>query len=209
MASSVYAGLAVTAHNSTLLNSSVFGNISASFLAANTAPTLAPIANQTVNVGQTVAVTAVATDTNSPMPTLTFSLFSAPASATLNQINNTNAAFSWRPAVTDASTINPVTLKVADNGSPSLSATQSFTITVNPLSLPTVPLVGWNNGQFTLLVTNSILGPDYAVQASSNLVNWSTLFITDSPPMSFQWTDTNALTLPVQFYRIKIGPPLP
>jgi hypothetical protein len=40
-------------------------------------------------------------------------------------------------------------------------------------------------------------------------VNWNTLFITNSPPMSFQWTDTNALTLTVQFYRIKVGPPLP
>jgi hypothetical protein len=40
-------------------------------------------------------------------------------------------------------------------------------------------------------------------------VNWSTLFITNSPLMPFQWTDTNALTLPVQFYRIKVGPPLP
>jgi hypothetical protein len=81
---------------------------------------------------------------------------------------------------------------------------------VNPLALPKVPSVSWNNGQFTLFVTDSIVGPDYAVEASSNLVDWSTLFITDSPPMaSFQWTDTNALTLPMQFYRIKIGPPLP
>ncbi len=210
MAVSAYIGLAVCAHNIAVLNTSVIDNVNASFLPANTAPTLALIANQTVNVGQTVAITASAADTDSPPQTLIFNLLSAPASATLNQINNTSAAFSWRPAVTDANSINPVSLKVADNGSPSLSATQSFTITVNSLALPTVPSVGWNSGQFTLRVTNSIVGPDYAVQASSNLVNWSTLFITNSPPMnSFQWTDTNALTLPMQFYRIKVGPPLP
>jgi hypothetical protein len=29
------------------------------------------------------------------------------------------------------------------------------------------------------------------VQISSNLLNWSTLFITNSPPMPFSWTDTN------------------
>jgi hypothetical protein len=46
------------------------------------------------------------------------------------------------------------------------------------------------------------------VQVSTNLINWSTLFITNSPPMPFQWTDTNAATLPAQFYRIKVGPPL-
>lgn len=207
---SAYAGLAVCAHNNAALNASLIDNFSASFLPANTAPTLAPIANQIVNVGQTVGITALAGDTDSPPQTLAFSLASAPASATLNQINNTNAAFSWRPGVASANMLNPVSLKVTDNGLPSLSATQNFTITVNPLALPKVPSVGWSNGQFTVLVTNSLVGPDYAVQGSSNLINWSTLFITNSPPTnSFRWTDTNALTLPVQFYRVKIGPPLP
>ena len=205
-----YIGLAVTAHNNTLLNTSFFDSVSASFLPTNIAPTLAPIANQTVNVGQTAAITANASDTNYSPRTLIYSQLIGPASATLTKLNNTNAAFSWRPQVTDASTINPVTLKVTDSTSPSLSATQSFTITVNPLALPAVPSAGWSNGQFTLRVTNSIIGPDYAVQGSSNLVNWNTLFITNSPPTnSFQWTDTNALMLPMQFYRIKIGPPLP
>jgi hypothetical protein len=209
MASTVYVGLVVCSHNAGVLCTAVFDNVYISSIINNTAPTLAPITNQTVNVGQTVALTATATDTDSPPQNLTFSLLNGPANATLAQINNTNATFNWRPVVTNANSVNPVTLKVTDNGSPSLSATRSFTITVNPLALPTVRPAGWNNGQFTLRVTNSILGPDYAVQASSNLVNWNTLFITNSPPMSFQWTDTNALTLTVQFYRIKVGPPLP
>jgi len=210
MGVSAYVGLVVCAHDNTKINTSVFDNVSASFLTANTVPTLAPIANQTVNVGQTVALTAAATDNDTPQPTLNFSLLNGPASATLVQINNSNANFNWRPAVTSANTTNPVSLKVAVSGSPSLSATQNFSVTVNPLTLPTVPTVGWNNGQFTMLVTNSIVGPDYAVLGSSNLINWSTLFITNSPPTgSFQWTDTNATPAPEQFYRIKIGPPLP
>jgi len=157
-----------------------------------------------------VALTAVATDTNLPQPALNFSLLSGPVSATLVQINNTNANFNWRPAVTNANSTNAVALMVAVSGSPSLSATQNFKITVNPLVLPAVSSVTWNNSQLTLQVTNSILGPDYSVQASSNLVNWSTLFITNSPPVtSFLWTDSNAAASPVQFYRIKTGPPLP
>jgi hypothetical protein len=209
MAPTVYVGLVVCAHNNGLRCTAVFDNVYVSSIINHTAPTLAPIANQTVNVGQTVALTATATATDSPPQNLTFSLLNGPANATFAQINNTNATFNWRPVVTNANSVNPVTLKVTDTGSPSLSATRSFTITVNPLALPTVRPAGWNNGQFTLRVTNSMLGPDYAVQASSNLVNWNTLFITNSPPMSFQWTDTNALTLPVRFYRIKVGPPLP
>ncbi len=210
MAPTVYAGLAVCARDNVVICTSVFDNVYVSSVINNPPPMLAAISNQTVNVGQTVALTASATDVDYQSPALTFSLPGAPASATLIQLNPTNATFRWRPAVTDANTINPVTLKVTDNGSPSLSATQSFTIAVNPLALPTVPSARWSNGQFTLRVTNSIVGPDYAVQASSNLVNWSTLFITNSPATnSFQWTDTNGLTLPMQFYRIKVGPPLP
>ena len=209
MAPTVYAGLAVCARDNVMICTSVFDNVYVSSIINNPPPTLAAISNQTVNVGQTVALTASATDVDYQSPALIFSLPGAPAGATLIQLNNTNAAFNWRPGVADANTINPVTLAVADNGSPSLSATQSFTITVNPLALPAVASAGWSNGQFTLRVTNSIVGPDYAVQASSNLVNWSTLFITNSPGNNFfQWTDTNRLTLPMQFYRIKVGPPL-
>ena len=176
---------------------------------SNTPPVLNPVADFPANVGSNIVVTASATDTDSPPQTLTVSLLSGPANASLTQINNTNANVNWRPLVTQADTTNLFSLKVADNGTPSLSATQSFTVTVNPLTLPSVSSGALSNGQLTLQVTNSIFGPDYAVQVSSNLFDWSTVFITNSPAMPFSWTDTNAATLPVQFYRIKVGPPLP
>ena len=172
---------------------------------SNTPPVLAPIGNQTVNVGQTIAFTASATDTDQPPQTLTFSLLSGPGNATLN--TNTGA-FSWRPQVTDANTTNLFALQVADNGIPSMSATQSFTVTVNPLTPPTLSSVILNNGELGFQVDGDT-GPDYAVQGSTNLIDWSVLLITNSPAMPFQWTDTNPAALPVQFYRIKVGPPLP
>ncbi len=173
---------------------------------SNTPPVLAAIGSQTVNVGQTVSFTASATDTDQPPQILTFSLLSGSASATLNA---NSGAFAWRPAVTDANTTNTFALKVADNGSPILSATQSFTITVNPLTQPTAASIVVNNGKLGFQVSGQA-GPDYAVQSSSNLLGgWSTLFITNSPTMPFSWTDTNPATLPALFYRIKTGPPLP
>jgi hypothetical protein len=110
--------------------------------------------------------------------------------------------------VTDANTTNLITVKVADNGFPIMSATQSFSVKVNPLTMPTGTSIVLNNGQLGFQV-NGQAGPDYAVQVSSNLFNWSTLFITNQPAMPFSWTDTNAATAPAQFYRIKVGPPLP
>lgn len=208
MAVSTYIGLAVCAHNNAVLNTSLIDNVSASFLPSNTGPVLAPIGNQTVNVGQTVAFTASVTDTNLPTPTLTFSLLSGSTNATLTQIDNNDADFSWRPWVTDANTTNSFRLEVADNRSPSMSATQSFIVVVNPFSPPNFSLGTFNNGQLTFQV-NGQTGPDYAVDISTNLVDWSTLFITNSPRMPFSWTDTNATMLPMQFYRIKVGPPLP
>jgi hypothetical protein len=172
---------------------------------SNTPPVLAAIGNQTVNVGQTVAFAASATDTDQPPQTLTFNLLTGSGNATLN---SNSGAFSWRPQVTDAKTTNLFTLKVADNGSPSLSATQSFTVTVNPLTQPGLSAIGFSNGLIGFQVSGDT-GPDYAVQGSTNLTHWNTLFITNSPAMPFTWTDTNFATVPAQFYRIKVGPPLP
>ena len=174
-------------------------------VAPNTPPVLAPVTNQTVNVGQTVAFTASATDTNLPPPTLTFNLLSAPTNATLDA---NSGAFSWQPLVSQANTTNSIALEVTAGGTSGLSATQSFIVTVNPLVLPNTTPMGWNNGQFTLKITGQA-GPDYAVLGSTNLVNWNRLFTTNSPPMPFVWVDTNAAALPLQFYRIEIGPPLP
>ena len=80
---------------------------------------LDPIANQTVNVGQTVAFTANATDTNQPPQTLTFALLAGAANATLN---TNSGAFSFRPLVNQANSTNNFTLKVSDNGTPSLTS---------------------------------------------------------------------------------------
>ena len=170
----------------------------------NTAPTLVPIVNQTVNVGQTVAFTASATDTDQPPQTLTFALLVGATNATLN---TNSGAFSFRPLVTQANSTNNFTLKVSDNGSPVLSATQSFSVMVNPLSSPQFSLAGWSNGQFAVQV-NGQSGPDYAIEASTNLMQWNTVFITNSPALPFNWTESPTNS-PQSFYRIKVGPPLP
>jgi len=130
-------------------------------VAWNTTPTLVPIANQTVNVGQTVAFTAISTDSDQQPQTLTLT-FAMLAGATNATVNTNSGAFSFRPLVTQANSTNSFTLKVSDNGTPPLSATNNFTITVNPLSLPQVSSVGWSNGQFVLQVSGQS-GPDYAI----------------------------------------------
>ena len=46
------------------------------------------------------------------------------------------------------------------------------------------------------------------VETSTNLTQWSTVFVTNSPALPFVWTDTNS-AVPQRFFRVKPGPPLP
>jgi len=97
MGASAYVGLVVCAHDNTKINTSADRHVSASFLPANTAPTLAPIASQTVNVGQTVAFTATATDNDTPQPTLNFSLLTGPAAPRLFKSTTATPNFQLAP----------------------------------------------------------------------------------------------------------------
>jgi hypothetical protein len=173
----------------------------------NVPPVLAAITNRTVNVGQTVAITAGATDTNQPPQTLTFTLLAGATNATLTQVNNTNANFSFRPLVAQTNSTNNFSLRVSDNGTPNLSATQSFAVIVNPLSAAGISNVSLAAGQISFNITGQS-GPDYAIEASTNLTQWSNVFITNSPALPFNWT-ADTTNLPQRFYRIKLGPPLP
>jgi hypothetical protein len=155
-------------------------------------------------VGQIVAFTASATDTDQPPQTLAFALLAGATNATLN---TNSGAFSFRPLVTQANLTNNFTLKVADNGTPSLSATQSFSVFVNPLSRPGISNISVAGVPFSFSVSGQN-GPDYAIETSTNLMQWTSAFLTNSPALPFNWTDA-ATSSPVRFYRINLGPPLP
>jgi hypothetical protein len=170
----------------------------------NTPPILSPIASQTVNVGQTVAFTASATDTDSPPQTLSFALLAGATNATFTA---SSGAFSFRPLVTQANSTNSFALKVSDNGTPSLSATQTFSVIVNPLSAPVISSISFNGGQISFNISGQS-GPDYAIETSTNLSQWNNIFITNSPALPFNWADATTNS-PQRFYRIKLGPPLP
>jgi hypothetical protein len=172
---------------------------------SNTAPVLAAIGNWTVNAGQTVAFTASATDTDQPPQTLTFSLLSGPGNAALN---SSSGAFSWRPLVSQANTTNLISLMVADNGTPSMSATQTFTVVVNPLTPSTMSITPGSDGQM-IITFDVVQGPDYVLQESTNLIRWDTLLITNPVATPFTWITTNSGAYPANFYRVLIGPPAP
>ena len=113
----------------------------------------------------------------------------------------------WRPLVTQANTTNEFTALVADNGMPSLNAARDFAVVVTNLASPQVLTVSASDGQLILQV-NGASGPDYQVQASTNLLNWTPVFTTNSPAMPFTWP-TGTTNGPLDFFRILVGPPFP
>ena len=139
------------------------------------------------------------------MQTLTFTLPVAPTNAS---IGSASGVLTWRPLVTQAGTTNPFSVVVTDSGTPSLSTTQNFSVIVNRLTTPRLTLPSLTAGQFSLSVTGQI-GPDYAIQHSTNLLNWDTPWTTNPAAMPFTWQTTNTSGQPVQFFRIMVGPPLP
>jgi autotransporter-associated beta strand protein len=176
----------------------------AALTVGNTAPTLNTISDQTIIAGQTLNIPAVASDPDVPSQTLNFSLLVGPTNAT---IDPGTGVFTWRPLIPQAGATYPLTVKVADNGSPSLSATQSFNVTVTAPAQPGVTSI-FSGGLLTVSVTGDT-GPDYAVQASTNLLDWQTIFTTNSPALPFNYTDPATAAYPIRFYRIVVGPPLP
>jgi hypothetical protein len=93
------------------------------------APRLTPVDDQTVNLGHALTLQVSATDADVPAQTLTFALApEAPAGAHVQP----DGRFAWTPT---ASGVYPITVRVTDDGSPSLSDETGFVVTVRPATL--------------------------------------------------------------------------
>jgi hypothetical protein len=114
----------VTDNGNPLLSDAKSFTVIVQAASTNTPPILAPIADQMVDEGSPLTLTARATD---PGEVLTYSLDpGAPAGAA---IDPKTGVFTWTPPRGFATVT--VVVRVTDNGSPAQSATQSFQIHVN------------------------------------------------------------------------------
>ena len=107
-------------------------------LEVNAPPILGPLADRTVDEGNLISFTATATDPDLPANTLTFSLDpGAPTGATIDAVTG---LFSWTPTEAQGPSINSMVVRVTDNGWPPLSEARTFTIVVNEVNQPPVPV---------------------------------------------------------------------
>jgi uncharacterized repeat protein (TIGR03806 family) len=182
----------------TVLNSSQV----AALASPNTAPMLGAISNRTLIAGATMMVTNSVSDPDAPPQSLAFSLMGAPSGVT---INPTNGLITWRPGIAQSPSIGAVVVKVSDSGSPSLSAVQSFDVTVLTPTAPLLTNPALSNGTFSLGIGGDV-GPDYSIYGSTNLVNWNLLMTTNPSALPFFFSDPGATNFNQRFYRVLLGP---
>ena len=187
----------------------------------NTPPSfLATPPNQIINPLNPLIVTNTATDAQSPPQILTYTLTSTATGANQPIINNTGI-ITWTPDVSQAGTSNVITTIVSDNGSPSLSATNSFVVIVTPV--PQISSIVISNG-FYLLTWLAPTNDIFEVQVATNLASpvWQTLAtnIMYTGPVTptngvFSYLDdgTQVPFGPLRFYRLILtgvtAPPSP
>jgi autotransporter-associated beta strand protein len=190
-------GLAVTAHNNTLMNVTTFDN-----LTVVQPPVIAAINNQTLIAGQTLTLTNFILNPGTPPRTLTWSLLSAPTGLTLDAASG---ILNWRPTIAQSPMVTSVSLMVADNGTPSLTATQSFQVTVTAPVVPALSATTISNGVFGMTISGDA-GPDYNIYGSTNLMDWLLLQQNFSPALPLQFLDPAATNFSQRFYRVQLGP---
>src|ERR1041385_3164944 len=171
----------------------------------NLAPVLTVPADQTIAEQTTLSVSATATDADIPANTLTFALLTAPAGMS---IDGSSGAITWTPGESQGPSTNLVIVRVSDNGSPSLSATNSFKVVVSEVNLApvlTVPADQTIAEQTTLNVSATATDADYpantltfslltapadmSIESNSGAITWT--------PGESQGPSTNLVTVRV------------
>jgi hypothetical protein len=120
--------------------------------------------NQTIAELTTLFVTNAAGDGDVPAHSLTYLLLDAPAGAAID----TNGVISWTPTEAQGPSTNIITTVVFDDGTPSLSATNNFTVIVEEInSAPILPTLSnlTITGLTALTVTNTASDSDLPVNS--------------------------------------------
>ena len=139
----------------------------------NSAPTLILPADQTIYDQVQWSTNATAVDTDQPPNTLTFGLVSGPSGLNVDP----GGLISWTPTEAQAATTNAIVVRVFDNGAPSLSATNSFVVTVRPSTdapPPVIQAIALSNGVVTI-TWSAVNGRSYTLERKGDLegTNWT------------------------------------
>lgn len=152
----------------------------------NTPPVQVPAGLRRVSEGNLITFTLGATDGDLPPQRLTHLLIQGPEGLTVSS----SGVVDWRPTEAQGPSTNTILVRVTDDGSPALSATNAFEIVVREVNTPPIPVPSvarrvseGNPISFTVgakdtdlpaqrLTFALILGPVGLTVSSNGVVNW-------------------------------------
>ncbi|SPE51510.1 hypothetical protein SBV1_1350004 [Verrucomicrobia bacterium] len=168
--------------------------------APRSGPSLPAQSSTSVDELSELVVTNTASDSDLPLPTLSYALVDPPAGAAIDD----NGIITWTPGQAQAPSTNTITTLVSDNGSPPLYASNSFSVIVNDLnSAPVLPVQADQTiaGLSTLVVTNTATNSDihavsltYALTTSPTNATIDTSGVITWTPVAAQVPSTNLIT---------------
>jgi hypothetical protein len=166
----------------------------------NTPPVITPIADKYITRGRTLSFTVNANDSDEPPQALSFTLTTFPAGAT---IDSASGLFNWAPTAGQTPSTNAITVRVQDNGVPSMSDSRTFTVFV-----VTPPQITLSKAGTEVTVTfGTVAGEQYQVEYNDALreTGWQLLGgqITGNGS-SVTIEDAVPPDQPQRFYRIRL-----
>ena len=178
-------------------------------LEVNEPPSLDPLADVTLKVGQPWTMMLRGSDNDLPVQTLTYALKTAPAGMTLD---GQSKELRWVPSEVQSPGIFPVTVTLTDSGGAVIE--RSFVVKVAEVDQPPLMKMGLliADGSFSLEIRASE-GATVIVETSGDLLTW----VEDQSVTGKGFSNPVLLTLqahpevPAKFWRarLKIGDPKP
>lgn len=161
-------------------------------LTVNIAPVLPAQSARTNAELTTLTVTNTATDANTAASNLTYSLLAAPTGAVIS----TNGVITWTPTEAQGPSTNTFTSQVADNGTPPLTATNSFAVIVTEVN-QSPALTAISNRTIVelraLTITNMATDSDIPTNALTfSMLNAPTNATLNPASGVFSWTPNEA-----------------
>jgi hypothetical protein len=168
----------------------------------NTAPTLPQQNDVTISALSTLLVTNTATDSDLPPNNLTYVLTSAPTNAVID----TNGIIMWSPTADHSFSTNLFATLVTDDGSPPMSASNSFFVVVSalPATAPLIQAIGVSSN-IVSITWSTVRGHTYRLQFNdpANMTDW-TAIEPDLLATGTSLSATNDATAAQRIYRVQV-----
>ena len=170
-------------------------------------PVLTMPPTQTIYAGQQLAVTISATNDVFPNAVYSFTTNGAPAGVSITFQDATDGALTWTPTAAQATNVYSISVIVADDNTPPLTATNSFLVIVAP-ALPTpvsLSAASYSSSQGFEFSFQTASNTTWQIQAATNLgttPNWLPIFTNvNNPSGTLNFTDLLATNFPQRYYR--------